>query len=511
MKSLGFRNFRKFENLEPLELGGVTFLVGENNSGKSTFTKGALLLGNFLKMIKLNDVNEKHPLKKEFSFTSPKFRHVYIDTFHQALCNQAQNGVISFEANIDEFLITVNVVEQSAFSEENGACGAYITVSEYRGRPLPHIQFDGFPELEENVSADNKSQLDNNTAVVSSIILYDQKRGLRFDIDYQLSKLDVIFYDVELKKKHDQLVADFNNGNFAEGSHDELLSEITKVEKACVLKIISGQFAVTKDSKLDFRKASPTEKEIINESFVRIESIIKEYNFEYIYAHSVHQKSTYSYDASIKNDDFISQTISRYYNQEMRHRINLVESEKSPKAFVRQWMDFLNIGEDFEIKGETSLTVASDDRKLTVTMFDGDDEYNLSTKGIGFIQLFTLLLRLATIVTSNERLKTVVIEEPEQNLHPAIQSKLADLFYNIYQETDCQIIVETHSEYIVRKSQVIVSNLSEGEENPFKVYYFPSKRKPYELRYAPDGSFLDRFGTGFYDEAAQLHRQILSK
>ena len=120
-------------------------------------------------------------------------------------------------------------------------------------------------------------------------------------------------------------------------------------------------------------------------------------------------------------------------------------------------------------------------------------------------------MRLATIVTSNERLKTVVIEEPEQNLHPALQSKLADLFYNIYQETGCQIIVETHSEYIVRKSQVIVSNLSEGEENPFKVYYFPSKRKPYELRYAPDGSFLDRFGTGFYDEAAQLHRQILSK
>lgn len=95
MKSLGFRNFRKFENLEPLELGGVTFLVGENNSGKSTFTKGALLLGNFLKMIKLNDVNEKHPLKKEFSFTSPKFRHVYIDTFHQALCNQAQNRLLA--------------------------------------------------------------------------------------------------------------------------------------------------------------------------------------------------------------------------------------------------------------------------------------------------------------------------------------------------------------------------------------------------------------------------------
>ena len=113
MKSLGFRNFRKFENLEPLELGGVTFLVGENNSGKSTFTKGALLLGNFLKMIsgKLIEVDEMDPRKKEFSFRSPKFRHVYIDTFYQALYNQTQNGVISFKADIDDYVVVVNVVE----------------------------------------------------------------------------------------------------------------------------------------------------------------------------------------------------------------------------------------------------------------------------------------------------------------------------------------------------------------------------------------------------------------
>lgn len=500
MKSLGFRNFRKFENLAPLELGGVTFLVGENNSGKSTFTKGALLLGNFLKMIRLADVDEKDPSKKEFSFKSSKFRHVYIDTFYQALCNQAQDGVISFESNIDDFELLVNVVEPSAFREERYAAGS-MTIDDFKG----------YPEIRENAPAYYKSQLDKDTALVSSIILYDQRRGVRFEMNYQNSWLEVIFYDVELKKKYDQLVEDFNNGNFAEGSHDELLAAISQTEQASEIKRISDNFSVSKDSKLFFKKASAIEKDIIDESFGRLEDLINDYNFEYIYAHSVHQKSTYSYDASVKNDDYLSQTISRFYNQEMKHRIRLVESEKSPKAFVRQWMDFLNIGEDFEIKGETSLTVDPDDRKLTVTMIDGDDEYDLSTKGIGFIQLFTLLLRLATIVTSNERLKTVVIEEPEQNLHPALQSKLADLFYNIYQETGCQIIVETHSEYIVRKSQVIVSNISEGEENPFKVYYFPSKRKPYELRYAPDGSFLDRFGTGFYDEAAQLHRQILRK
>ena len=48
MDSLGFHNFRKFVNLESLRLGKVNILVGENNSGKSTFTKAALLLSKLL-------------------------------------------------------------------------------------------------------------------------------------------------------------------------------------------------------------------------------------------------------------------------------------------------------------------------------------------------------------------------------------------------------------------------------------------------------------------------------
>ena len=175
-------------------------------------------------------------------------------------------------------------------------------------------------------------------------------------------------------------------------------------------------------------------------------------------------------------------------------------------------MDLLNIGGDFKIKSAASHLIPKEG-KLTVTMCEGGEEYDLSTKGIGFIKLFTLLLRMAIIASGNGRLKTVVIEEPEQNLHPALQSKLADLFYDIYRETGCQIIVETHSEYIVRKSQVIVSEISSGDQNPFKVYYFPKDNAPYEMEYLPNGTFdaSKSFGNGFYDEAATLHWQILNQ
>lgn len=48
MKSIGFRNFRKFPEFPAINLGDITFLVGKNNSGKSTIVKSTLLILNYL-------------------------------------------------------------------------------------------------------------------------------------------------------------------------------------------------------------------------------------------------------------------------------------------------------------------------------------------------------------------------------------------------------------------------------------------------------------------------------
>ena len=100
-------------------------------------------------------------------------------------------------------------------------------------------------------------------------------------------------------------------------------------------------------------------------------------------------------------------------------------------------------------------------------------------------------------------------------MHPAFQSKLAILFSEVQTEYGFNFIVETHSEYLVRRSQVIVAqqkyaNEKELEEKcPFKVYYFPSEGKPYEMNYRTDGNFSNEFGNGFYDEANNLLFEII--
>ena len=112
---------------------------------------------------------------------------------------------------------------------------------------------------------------------------------------------------------------------------------------------------------------------------------------------------------------------------------------------------------------------------------------------------------------------TICVEEPESNLHPSVQAKMADMFADAAEHYPVNFILETHSEYLVRRSQVIIAEQHyEDEETlkekcPFKVYYMPrpDEGKPYDLEYKLDGKFRKKFGKGFFDIADSLALELL--
>lgn len=111
--------------------------------------------------------------------------------------------------------------------------------------------------------------------------------------------------------------------------------------------------------------------------------------------------------------------------------------------------------------------------------------------------------------------KTFLIEEPEANLHPNFQSKLADLFIDYSWKFGHQFIIETHSEYLVRKFQYWVAK---GKIKPedVNIFYFDNqnhnpKIKDVEVRkinIRKDGSLTDSFGSGFFDEANRIALEL---
>ena len=54
---VGFKNFRKFTDFPFMKLGGITYLVGINNSGKFTLVKALLLILDFYNNMTEDKIN----------------------------------------------------------------------------------------------------------------------------------------------------------------------------------------------------------------------------------------------------------------------------------------------------------------------------------------------------------------------------------------------------------------------------------------------------------------------
>jgi predicted ATPase len=112
--------------------------------------------------------------------------------------------------------------------------------------------------------------------------------------------------------------------------------------------------------------------------------------------------------------------------------------------------------------------------------------------------------------------KVLIIEEPEANLHPSLQSKLADaLVATIEFYPYVNFIIETHSEYLIRKLQYLTASKKVGTDKSI-IYYFNAdkyvtanepKVKPIEIR--ENGNLSDTFGPGFYDEITRLQFDLM--
>ena len=226
-----------------------------------------------------------------------------------------------------------------------------------------------------------------------------------------------------------------------------------------------------------------------------LSSTISGISAEYIYAHSASQNIFYN---TADKNDYMAKAIHRYYREK-------IVPGSTPHTFVKTWMKKFGIGDDFEI-------VSFGGEAYRFYIYEGKERMDLADKGMGSNQIMILLISLASMIRRYENTYAkpfIVIEEPEQNLHPDLQRMLTELLAYVNENFKFKFIVETHSEYMIRRSQVLVAegefkNEKDLEENcPFKVYYFPKEGDPYDMEYSITGRFGKPFGKNFYDASAQ--------
>jgi predicted ATPase len=178
--------------------------------------------------------------------------------------------------------------------------------------------------------------------------------------------------------------------------------------------------------------------------------------------------------------------------------------------------------------------------KIFLVNFD-DTKTPLVDLGYGVSQLLPIIMKIAVIAQKHQGIheydfnnqegfyekqtiyfspSTLLIEEPEANLHPSLQSKMAELFIDAASRFNIQFLIETHSEYLIYKFQEYIGK-KVVSPNDVKMYYFnhPNDVREGEkdeyishVEIGEDGSIdYDKyFGKGFFDEQSNLKLSLLN-
>jgi hypothetical protein len=196
-----------------------------------------------------------------------------------------------------------------------------------------------------------------------------------------------------------------------------------------------------------------------------------------------------------------------------------------PLSFTNKWIKEFGLGSSIKITFDRDGLGA----KLLIKKNSNDKLYSsLADEGYGVTQIVILLLRieigiLNTILKSNHNVLdkknlpeemisnwTLAIEEPEVSLHPSMQSKLALIFKDAYATFGLNFIIETHSEYLIRKLQTLIASRELSEEK-VSVYYFTNDNNEpaRKIEIDQNGALKQPFGSGFFDEADNLALNLL--
>lgn len=230
--------------------------------------------------------------------------------------------------------------------------------------------------------------------------------------------------------------------------------------------------------------------------------------FKYVGDSAIEIKRVYTIE---QNDEF-GDLLTRYIELQRKGKTG----KFVPGQFLNKWVKSFNLGDRIEFE------YTSDGYGILVRLYkDTNDKIGrlLVDEGYGITKLVTILINIElSILTKDYKYVTLAIEEPENHLHPRYQAMLAEMFADAYKIYGIHFIVETHSEYMVRKLQTLVAKkeLTPAEVSLQYLYNPDIELRPKgepqvkDIPIGEDGILKDTFGPGFMDEADNLAMDILT-
>lgn len=499
IKSLSIDNFRIFEKKTDFELSPLTFLTGPNSSGKSSILKALLLL-------KSNGSSNLQVL----DFSGSKHN---LGTFQNTKCN----SVIDKDYIIFSFCFSIGVPQYHM--------GSYIKEPITTKRSVYHVLREFETQSTEDIIVQLAYRQNDRSGKIAEIKLFliDQKTPFltlsigetssqlhKLKVDYeQFSRKKIIrgllFDDIErndlkIKKPVENnkvyfIPVEFSvKNNMQKKFFDEPLLVFSKLYEL----FIKENSNYGKNDELHHYIMSLPLRRILNDLSALIE------NTEYLEAVRANTKRLYTNDSQGTS---FNELILDYRSREI--------ADES-KLFINKWLKKFDIAD--ELMFENIEGVAT-----SLYLVKGVNKTALADLGYGITQFLPILLKVSLEIPIspiknkgfNYVKKLILLEEPETNLHPKFQSLLADFLVDAINTFEIRFLIETHSEYLIRKIQLLTAE-KQIPTNDSVIYYFPvpvsnNGSKISKIRINNNGTLDSEFGTGFFDEATNLKLELLKK
>jgi AAA15 family ATPase/GTPase len=514
LNSFGIKNFRNIDELTNIEFGDVNIFIGPNSSGKSSLLKGLLMSNQVCKMESCNAVINRILRNPDADFGLFDGASKLSDRI--VLSRRVLNYEVQFEYALDSFgvasifyfkimddngelIFGINgnrVLQLNIDFFQNRISGVYpgrINISELNNI----FKFDNY-ETEENVW--EKIKLEFKTGVELRTQTYDLLETLQMIQNYGKA-LGSVFLGEEFTLKV------FGNRIDIE----EWRKMIVEGELIC----FSNDFHV------EISK-------FVSKIILSIGEECRNFDHNHIY---LSPNRYFSYAGETRPVSAFRVSLAEDLRYFLNRNLDLNDSFK----FYYKW---LNLFELPILKGCSNLT----DEEYLFELVRLLETNSIMPAGYGLTQLLPIILSSGlfnstysakksyykfegqdfTNSKSNaeyaqERLyrgRSILVEEPEANLHPNFQSKLAEMICESCHLFENTFYVETHSEYLIRKFQYLKAK-GELKDLSIKIFNFKGKSDSThqrfewkEIKLNDDGSLSEQFYPGFFDEADNIAFQL---
>lgn len=508
------KNFRSFgEEGADFELAPITVLTGCNSAGKSSLVKALLLLSRYMTMVfpekELNiesdyncsDGGGRFPLQLSF-------KDLALGRYDK-LVHEGSDGKIEMSYTMFSQYLQDYVRVKRIFSKRNkdflnsGECVSYC-VEKLDGT----LVFGVGPHLFDH---DEYASFGNLGAIEENYIRFENTCKTKSDdFKYQKAAKDGATQE-ELKalvEKYREFVR--NNptiGNLSVelmemiDDWNDLWSNKDRYDKVKKNVCINQ----SDECGMDFIKRD-TFANLVNNEVV---SPVCFRNVNYIDSSSATIKRVYT----TEDVDKMCLALRNLYDRVEKTRLET--GLNMPYYFINRWIKRFGIGDKISIEG------SEEGVGIMLYLIKDEKKRLLADEGYGVTQLVSLLLNIENQIPDDPSYLNagfppsyICVEEPENHLHPKYQSLLADMFVEAYREYNIHFIIETHSEYLIRKLQVMVADKENKlTSNEVSINYVDKDEDGIshnrQIKIQEDGFLSDSFGEGFFDEATERSLDLL--